>query len=87
LVQRLLSELGNFDIPAEQKISFMNETKWYKILPALKGSVQKSFRLYFGLIKQKIKSHYHTYYVKCSVPLGESVCTQPAFLAKPNIHK
>jgi hypothetical protein len=28
--------LGNCDICAEQKISFMNETKWYKIWPRQK---------------------------------------------------
>jgi hypothetical protein len=32
-----LSQLGNFDIHAEQEILFMNEMKWYKIKPRLKG--------------------------------------------------
>ncbi len=35
--------VGNCNIHAEQKISLINETKWYKILPGLKGRVQIIF--------------------------------------------
>ncbi len=31
------SPVGNCDIHAKKKISFMNEMKWYKIWPRLKG--------------------------------------------------
>jgi len=37
--------VGNFDIRAERNISFMNETKRYKILPRPKCWVQKNFQI------------------------------------------
>ncbi len=35
-----------FDIRAERKVLFINETKWYKIWLRVKGQVQKSLKFY-----------------------------------------
>ncbi len=40
-----LNALGNCDIHAEQKISSMNETKWYEICLRPKGWAQKIFQI------------------------------------------
>ncbi len=40
----IIYRVGNFDIHAEQKISFINEMKGYKIWPIPKGRAQKIFQ-------------------------------------------
>jgi hypothetical protein len=43
-LQLCCCEVGDCDIHARRKISFMNETKRYDIWPGPKGSVQKIFQ-------------------------------------------
>ncbi len=46
--------VGNCDIHAEEKISVMNETKWYETWSKLKVLVKKNFR---NLLPNFFKGH------------------------------
>ncbi len=69
-VGSLLFELGNCDIHANRKISFMNEMKRYEIYPRLKGWIKKSFELYCQIsLKVETKfclNFFHFKWVKVS---------------------
>jgi len=60
-LKTVLLSVGNCAIHVKQKISFMNEIKWYEIWPGLKGWVQKIFQtLPPNIIECRYLSHYAT---------------------------
>jgi hypothetical protein len=51
------TQIGKCDIHEEQKILFINKTKWYKIWFRLKGWVKKIFSiLLLNFVKEPYKS-------------------------------
>ncbi len=61
--------LSKCDIHAGQKISFVNETKWYKIQPTLKDWIQKIFR---ALPTNFVKCLNESWHKFCSFCMGKS---------------